>query len=42
MQPMNRLGEANDVAELVLFLTSDRASFITGGYYNVDGGHLAQ
>lgn len=42
LHPMNRLGKAHEVAELVLFLASDRASFITGGYYNVDGGYLAQ
>lgn len=42
LHPMNRLGEPGEVAELVLFLASDRASFVTGGYYNVDGGFLAQ
>lgn len=42
LHPMNRLGRAEEVAELVMFLASDRASFITGGYYNVDGGYLAQ
>jgi NAD(P)-dependent dehydrogenase (short-subunit alcohol dehydrogenase family) len=42
LHPMNRLGEPEEVAELVLFLASDRASFITGAYYNVDGGYLAQ
>jgi NAD(P)-dependent dehydrogenase (short-subunit alcohol dehydrogenase family) len=39
---MNRLGKPNEVAEVVLFLASDRASFVTGAYYNVDGGFLAQ
>ena len=42
LHPMNRLGEPAEVAELVLFLASDRASFITGAYYNVDGGYLAR
>jgi NAD(P)-dependent dehydrogenase (short-subunit alcohol dehydrogenase family) len=42
LHPMNRLGEPIEVAELVVFLASDRASFITGAYYNVDGGYLAR
>lgn len=41
MHPMQRLGTANEVAELVLWLASDKASFVTGAYYNVDGGYLA-
>jgi len=41
MHPMQRLGTAQEVAELVLWLASDRASFVTGSYYNVDGGFLA-
>jgi NAD(P)-dependent dehydrogenase (short-subunit alcohol dehydrogenase family) len=39
--PIGRLGESNEVAELVLWLGSDRASFCTGAYYPVDGGFLA-
>jgi NAD(P)-dependent dehydrogenase (short-subunit alcohol dehydrogenase family) len=42
MHPMQRLGTAQEVAELVLWLASDNASFVTGAYYNVDGGYLAQ
>lgn len=39
--PMGRLGTAEEVAHLTTFLLSDNASFITGGYYLVDGGYAA-
>ncbi|SHI30427.1 NAD(P)-dependent dehydrogenase, short-chain alcohol dehydrogenase family [Mesonia phycicola] len=39
--PMNRLGKAEEVAELVLFLSSEKSSFMTGGYYLIDGGYTA-
>ncbi|HZV68941.1 MAG TPA: glucose 1-dehydrogenase [Saprospiraceae bacterium] len=42
LHPMNRLGTSEEVAELVLWLCSSKASFITGSYYAVDGGYLAQ
>ena len=42
LHPMGRLGEPQEVAELVVWLSSDQASFVTGSYYPVDGGYLAQ
>ena len=40
--PMGRLGLPEEVAELVVWLASSRASFVTGSYHPVDGGYLAR
>jgi NAD(P)-dependent dehydrogenase (short-subunit alcohol dehydrogenase family) len=39
--PIGRLARAEDVAELVLWLSSDRARFVAGSYYNIDGALVA-
>ena len=36
--PLKRYGQPEEIAEMVIFLASDKASFITGAEYNVDGG----
>ena len=38
--PLKKFGEASDVAELVLFLASNKASYITGQTISIDGGLL--
>jgi NAD(P)-dependent dehydrogenase (short-subunit alcohol dehydrogenase family) len=39
--PMRRFGHADDIAEVVCFLASDRAGYISGQKVNVDGGYTA-
>ena len=39
---LGRLGRPEEVAELIAWLASDRASFATGSFYPIDGGYLAR
>jgi NAD(P)-dependent dehydrogenase (short-subunit alcohol dehydrogenase family) len=39
--PLGRIGTGQDIANVVTFLASDRAAFITGEYVCVDGGYMA-
>lgn len=41
-QPIGRLGAPEEVAEVICFLASDAASFVTGAVWSVDGGYVAQ
>lgn len=42
LHPAGRLGNPDEVAEAVVWLCSDKASFVTGAYLPVDGGYLAR
>lgn len=42
LQPLGRVGKPEEVAQLINFLCSDNASFITGALYPIDGGYTAQ
>ncbi len=42
LHAMGRMGESQEVADLVAYLCSEKASFVTGGFYLIDGGYSAQ
>jgi NAD(P)-dependent dehydrogenase (short-subunit alcohol dehydrogenase family) len=42
LHPIGRLGKSEEVAELILWLASEKSSFVTGSYYPIDGGYLAR
>ena len=39
--PFGQMGKPEDIAEMVVFLSCDRSSYISGACYNVDGGYMA-
>lgn len=41
LNPMQRLGDVNEMANLIVFLASDESSFSTGSEFTADGGELA-
>ena len=40
-QPIGRMGEPQEIANIATFLCSNEASFITGGAYDIDGGVMS-
>ncbi|RYG40004.1 MAG: glucose 1-dehydrogenase [Chitinophagaceae bacterium] len=42
LHPIGRLGEAEEIAEIIFWLASPKSSFAVGAYFAVDGGYLAQ
>ena len=41
MVPMRRMGRPEEIGEMVLFMCSERGSYVNGACYNVDGGYMA-
>ncbi|MCS5517106.1 SDR family oxidoreductase [Pseudomonas qingdaonensis] len=39
--PLNKMGEPVDIANMILFLSSDDSTFATGAMFTVDGGYTA-
>ena len=39
--PFRRMGRPEEIGEMVLFLCSERSSYVSGACYNVDGGYMA-
>lgn len=42
LHPMQRVGQADEIADVILFLLSNTASFVTGACFDADGGYLAK
>jgi NAD(P)-dependent dehydrogenase (short-subunit alcohol dehydrogenase family) len=42
LHPIGRLGKSEEIAELILWLSSEKASFVNGSYHPIDGGYLAK
>jgi NAD(P)-dependent dehydrogenase (short-subunit alcohol dehydrogenase family) len=42
LHPIDRLGRPEEVTAVVMFLASDRSSFVSGSYYTVDGAYTAR
>jgi NAD(P)-dependent dehydrogenase (short-subunit alcohol dehydrogenase family) len=42
LHPIGRLGEPEEVAQLILWLAGEKSSFDSGAYYPLDGGYLAR
>ena len=42
LHPIGRLGKPEEVAELALWLASDKSSFVCGAYHAIDGGYLCR